>query len=397
MLVALTVTPALSLLLLSRAPLERGDAPPADGSGVPSPGPLRSSPGRAGRTWRSASPSLGLAVLTVLVGIDDPVIQGARPADPLGGAPGTSHPEMSRITELVSQELRSLPGVRNVGAHVGRAVTSDQMVGINSGEVWVSIDPNADYEQTVGRPGRGRWLPRAQPRSADLSRSSGSGVGVATCSPPDRHRRPGRLTGAANDPLVVRVTAQDLRSFAARRRRCGGRLRGRGVVDPCVELPVEEPTVEIEVESRRRPRLGIKPGDIRRAAAALLLGRGRQPLRASRRCSRWWCGHARDAQQPDQRPGAPDRYARAADTSARRTSPTCASRRTDRDQARRASRATSMSPPTCAVATSTTSPATSRAARAARVPARIPRRDARRVRERQADERRRSASWPSPP
>ena len=56
---------------------------------------------------------------------------------------------MSRITALVSDELRSLPGVRNVGAHVGRAITSDQVVEINSGELWVSIDPAADYDATV--------------------------------------------------------------------------------------------------------------------------------------------------------------------------------------------------------------------------------------------------------
>ena len=58
---------------------------------------------------------------------------------------------MSRITALASRELRAIPGVRNVGAHVGRAITSDQVVGVNSGELWVSLDPDADYDATVGR------------------------------------------------------------------------------------------------------------------------------------------------------------------------------------------------------------------------------------------------------
>jgi Cu/Ag efflux pump CusA len=33
--------------------------------------------------------------------------------------PGTSLPEMQRITIQSSKELRSIPGVRNFGAHIG--------------------------------------------------------------------------------------------------------------------------------------------------------------------------------------------------------------------------------------------------------------------------------------
>ena len=69
----------------------------------------------------------------------------------LTAAPGTSLPEMtgSRPRE---RELRAIPGVDDVGAHVGRAVTSDQVVDVNSGELWVSIDPRADYDATLARP-----------------------------------------------------------------------------------------------------------------------------------------------------------------------------------------------------------------------------------------------------
>ena len=56
------------------------------------------------------------------------------------GAPGTSRPAMQRITAQVSEELRDLPGVRSVGAHVGRAVTSDQVTGISSAELWIGLD-----------------------------------------------------------------------------------------------------------------------------------------------------------------------------------------------------------------------------------------------------------------
>jgi Cu/Ag efflux pump CusA len=63
--------------------------------------------------------------------------------------PGTSRPEMTRITTRVAHELRAIPGVRSVGGHIGRAVNSDQIVGVNSGELWINIDPKADYKATL--------------------------------------------------------------------------------------------------------------------------------------------------------------------------------------------------------------------------------------------------------
>ena len=44
--------------------------------------------------------------------------------------PSTSHPEMLRITKLVSRELRAIPGVRNFGAHIGQAFLADEIVGV---------------------------------------------------------------------------------------------------------------------------------------------------------------------------------------------------------------------------------------------------------------------------
>ena len=64
-------------------------------------------------------------------------------------SPSTSHPEMNRITTAASIELRAIPGVRNFGAHIGQALAADEVVGVNFGENWISVDPNADYEATL--------------------------------------------------------------------------------------------------------------------------------------------------------------------------------------------------------------------------------------------------------
>ena len=43
--------------------------------------------------------------------------------------PGTSLDAMRRITVRASRELRAIPGVRNFGAHIGRAEVADEVVG----------------------------------------------------------------------------------------------------------------------------------------------------------------------------------------------------------------------------------------------------------------------------
>ena len=53
------------------------------------------------------------------------------------------------MTVQASRELRAIPGVRNFGSHIGRAEVADEVVGPNFTELWISIDPDVDYEATV--------------------------------------------------------------------------------------------------------------------------------------------------------------------------------------------------------------------------------------------------------
>ena len=65
--------------------------------------------------------------------------------------PGTSLEAMNRVTIQASRELRSIPGVRNFGSHIGRAEVADEVVGPNFTELWISIDEDVDYEETLGK------------------------------------------------------------------------------------------------------------------------------------------------------------------------------------------------------------------------------------------------------
>ncbi len=135
LLVALTVTPALSLLVLSRSPSGERESPVVRG--------LQGLYGRlAAPVVRRPLPAVLGAVVVAVLGIatftqlDRSVLPPLKETDLLvqwSGAPGTSLPAMNRVIGRAAEELRALPGVQNADAHVGRAIGGDQVGGANTG------------------------------------------------------------------------------------------------------------------------------------------------------------------------------------------------------------------------------------------------------------------------
>jgi CzcA family heavy metal efflux pump len=261
MVVALTVTPALSLLLLSGASREHRESPviswlqrhyqSALAWMVRRPRVVYLAAGALVVAAAAALPFLGQALL--------PTFKETELVIRWQGSPGTSLPEMSRITTLASRELRSIDGVRNVGADVGRAVTSDQVVSVNSAELWVSIDPDADYDETV----------------ASVKDVVAGYPGLAEDVQAFSNERVAEALAGAEDDLVVRVYGEDLEVLRAKASEVEQVVSGiDGVVDERVQLPAVEPTLEVEVDLLAAQRHRVKPGDVRRAAATLLSGIG---------------------------------------------------------------------------------------------------------------------------
>jgi Cu/Ag efflux pump CusA len=278
MVVALTLTPALSSLLLSG----KGGRRPRSGRG-PAARYAAALGGVVARPrWVLAGAAVallaGLALIPLLRG---PVIPSFKDRDLLAhlDAPtGTSRPEMARILERASRELRATPGVSDVGAHLGRAITGDQTVDVNSSELWIKLDPDADYDTTkaavervvAGYPGFAHSVSTYErQRIRDVAAVDDRQAGDAGAGSGDLDV----LTGADRRSLVVRVYGEEpgvLRGQAARMQRM---LAGvDGVVNPRVEPQPQEPTVTIQVDLAKARRYEIKPGDVRRAAATLLSG-----------------------------------------------------------------------------------------------------------------------------
>ncbi|MDP9468809.1 MAG: efflux RND transporter permease subunit, partial [Chloroflexota bacterium] len=155
-LVALSVSVALGMLLLPRESIARREPPFLRWLQRHHQAALSRLISRPRPTFLAAgAATIGVVVLAA-IGLTPQLGQSVLPTfkdrDLLvhwDAPPGASRTEMNRVVTLASQELRAIPGVRNVGAHIGRAITSDQVVSINSGELWISIDPAADYGSTL--------------------------------------------------------------------------------------------------------------------------------------------------------------------------------------------------------------------------------------------------------
>jgi Cu/Ag efflux pump CusA len=171
--------------------------------------------------------------------------------------PGTSLEAVRRVTLRVSNELRAIPGVRNFGAHLGRAEAGEEVVGPNFAELWISIDDDHDYDTTMARI---RGVVRGYP---------GIQHDVLTYL---RERITEVLTGAAA-PLVVRVYGPDLAMLRAKAEEVRAAIAGvSGVSDPKVEQQSLVPQVEVRLRPEEAAIFGLTAADVRRAATTFVQG-----------------------------------------------------------------------------------------------------------------------------
>ena len=257
--VALTLTPALALILLRNAPVERRRSPVAAAL-------QRGYAAVLARTVRSPKPAyamvgviaaLGLAVLPLL---GQSLLPSFKERDFLMHwllRPGAGHPEMVRITEAASKELRAIPGVRNFGAHIGQALLADEPYGIDFTENWISVSPDVDYDATVKK------IQEVVDGYPGLQRD------VQTYL---KERVKEVLTGSS-DSIVVRIYGPELPELRAKADEVRKAMDAvEGTTDVKAERLVDIPQIQVTVDLAAAQRYGLKPGDVRRATATVLSG-----------------------------------------------------------------------------------------------------------------------------
>ncbi len=171
--------------------------------------------------------------------------------------PGTSLEAMTRITQRASNELRAIPGVRNFGAHIGRAEVADEVVGPNFTENWISVDPEVDYQETVDK------IQEVVDGYPGLYRD------VLTYL---RERVKEVLTGTSAS-IVVRIYGSDLAVLQDKAKEIGKVLeKVDGVSDLKVQPQTLVPQLAVKFQADKAARFGVSASDVRSAINTLVNG-----------------------------------------------------------------------------------------------------------------------------
>jgi CzcA family heavy metal efflux pump len=259
LLVALISTPALSLILYSRGKVERHESPLARR--------LRGGYERILRPIiRKPLPAyvalgvLSVAGIAIVPRLGESLFPTFKEQDFLMhwiSKPGTSLPEEERMVIQGSQAVRAIPGVRNFGSHIGQALLGEEIAGVDFGENWISVDPKADYDKA-----------RAQ-----IEETVSGFPGMFTNVETYLAERISEVITGESEPLVVRIVGPDLDVLREKANEVKDAMaQVKGIVDEHVELQLLVPQIEVDVDLAKAQAHGIKPGDVRRAAATLMAG-----------------------------------------------------------------------------------------------------------------------------
>jgi CzcA family heavy metal efflux pump len=259
MVVALTVTPAMSFLLLRNVPLEHRESPLTKWLHRSYNSLLEKIVNKP----RAAYTTVGVIVLAGLLiwpRLGQSLLPDFKERDFLMHwltKPGTSWPEMNRITIQGSKELRAIPGVRNFGAHIGQALIMDEVVGIYFGENWISVDPSVDYDKTLAK------IQETVDGYPGLYRD------VQTYL---KERIREVLTGTS-DAIVVRIYGRDLDVLEQKAQEVKDALsKIDGIIDLHMSFQTKIPQIEVKVDLAKAQKYGLKPGDVRRTATTIIAG-----------------------------------------------------------------------------------------------------------------------------
>src|SRR5438034_1395268 len=195
MVVALTFTPALCLILLREAHVERRDSPITrwlQGGYTALLSRIVHRPGRAYAAF--IAPTLIAVIIAPHLGTS--LFPEFREPDFLIHfitTPGTSAVEQQRMIVRLSGDLRSIPGVRSFGSHIGQAFLGEEIAGVNFGENWISTDPNMDRDQIV----------------EEISAVTESYPGVYRDVQTYLNERIEEVLTGAKEPIVIRIYGSD--------------------------------------------------------------------------------------------------------------------------------------------------------------------------------------------
>jgi CzcA family heavy metal efflux pump len=256
MLVALTVTPALAMILLGSAPPRR-EAPlvrvlkrgyeAALRRVIATPWPAYAAIGAAAAAAIVVAPQLGEDLFPTFKEQDFLMHWITKP--------GTSIREERRIVTRASHQVRRIPGIQDFGSHIGQAFLGEEIAGPNFGENWVSVDPHANFDRTVDS------IREVEDSTPGLYRD------VETYL----RERIDEVLAGSSEAMVVRIFGPNLTVLRREANHVRRALSGiDGLVDLHSEASQNVPQIKVRVRLAAARRFGLKPGDVRRAEATMV-------------------------------------------------------------------------------------------------------------------------------
>jgi CzcA family heavy metal efflux pump len=257
MLVALTVTPALCLLMLSRGRLRHRDSPLLRvlkrGYGailsviIRRPGPAVATAGACLVAGAVIYPTLGNQLLPNFKERDFLMHWLTEPS--------TSAPEETRVSARACKDLEEIPGVRNCGSHIGQALLADEVYGTYFGENWISVSEDVDYDDTV----------------ASIDRTIQGYPGLYRDRQTYLRERIKEVLTGTSESIVVRIFGPELDVLRDKADDITEKIAViDGVVDAHPDFSEDLPHIQVDLDLAAARRYGLKPGDVRRQSSALL-------------------------------------------------------------------------------------------------------------------------------
>jgi CzcA family heavy metal efflux pump len=256
MLVALTVTPALAMVLMPGARLDPAD-PPLIGWCKRRYTSLLAPVLRKPRWALFVVVAAIIAGVAVLPRLGQELFPTFKEHDLLmhfDTKPGTSLPEMKRVVTALQQRLLQIPGVVQVGAHIGQALLGEEIAGPEFSEQWITLAPGADADKTA-----------AAVRAVGAS-FPGTFLDVTTYL----HERIDETISTDTEDLVMRIVGPDFGTLQRLSKQLTAKLSGTPhLVDLHPQSQGFIPQIQETVNAPVAGRYGLTPGDVRREAAVI--------------------------------------------------------------------------------------------------------------------------------
>ncbi len=258
MVVALTVTPALAMLLMPSARLTPGD-PPLIGWCKRR---YRSLLGPATRRPKAAIATIVAAIIAgvlVLPSLGQDLFPSFKEQDLLmhfDTKPGTSLPEMKRMVERLQQQFVKIPGhpVTQVGSHIGQALLGEEIAGPEFSEQWITLSPHAAVPRT----------------EAAVRRVTASFPGTFLDLTTYLHERIDETITTDTEDMVVRILGPDFGTLQRLSGQVTDKLDGTPhLIDLHPQSQGFIPQLQETVNAAAAARYGLTPGDVRRQAAII--------------------------------------------------------------------------------------------------------------------------------